>query len=307
MEAIILKDTKRRLLMKRQLKTILCLMLAVMMFSGCINKPSVDPEAAVSFFLKAALNGEFEEYAELIGEEENDIRKIYNDNIRLVQKELRVTKLLGMEPEAGFEDEIKQLLGSAKYEVKESKEDEEHNYIVSVDIFPSNAKTIYYNKIYEMILGGDTRSIDEIAKEALNTAITEQQYAEKVEVQVRVQKDEDKMYQLNPEDLQHLIEGLIPYPELLFYPSGTDYGNAYYNWSMTEWQAASDEEKTNCAVTIIQKVNGFSDSQMKYLDRNNASIQESIAQIIAGINQCYESKMNIKVGDYVTLAFKTAT
>lgn len=292
--------------MRKKLKSVFCMVAAAaVLLTGCTSKPSVEPEAAVDYFLKAALKGEFEEYADLVGEEEKDIRNIYDENIQLVQKELKVTKLLGMEPKAKFEKEIKKLLSTAKYEIGEAEENEEHNYTVKVSVFPSNAKSIYYNKMYGMILAGDTRDIDAIAKEALDGAISEQQYAEKKEVTVRVERDEEKMYVLNPEDLQQVVEGLIPYPETLFYPSENDYGNSYYNWGMQEWLAASDDEKTNCAVSIIQKVNGFSDAQMKYLDRNDAAVQDSLAKIKSGIEQCYEAKMNIKIGDYVTLVFKT--
>ena len=292
--------------MKRQLKMIFCLMLSVLMLAGCINKPSVDPEAAVDIFLKAALKGEFEEYADLVGEEEKDVHNVYDANIKITQKELKSTKLLGMEPTVDFKDEIKELLAKAKYEIGESTENDEHNYVVNVSVFPSNVKSLYYNKIYEKLMAGDTRTIDEIAVEALKAAIAEQQYSEKIEMKIRVERDEEKMYVLNPEDMSQMITNLLPYPEMLFYPSEQDYGNAYYNWGMQEWQAASDEEKTNCAVAVIQKVNGLSDSQMKYLDKNSEAIQKSIAEIIGGIDHCYESKMNIKVGDYVTLVFKTA-
>lgn len=290
--------------MKKWLKILLCTLVTGLLAGGCAGKPSVEPEAAVDMFLKVALKGETEEYAKLVGEDPVELKSIYQNNIKTVENNLQGIRLIGVNPIENHEEEIKKILLLGKYNIEGSQEDEEHNYTVKLDIYPSNVKEVFYNKVYSDILNGDSRSVDEIVAQAMKEAADEAVYGEKISKQVHIILGENKIYEPDPSDLKEVLDSFFPAPEFVFYPSEYDYDNAFYNMGLAQWPEMTEEEKTNCARMIIQKTNEFTDEQMKYLNMDDPSVQGAVQQIIDGISTCYDAGLNIKIGDYVSLMFR---
>ena len=87
---------------------------------------------------------------------------------------------------------------------------------------------------------------------------------------------------VDDEDLQTVVFGMFEEASNVFEGSGKVYDNPYFNWKKAEWDAAPDEEKSQCCLAIVQYLYGFTDDQMATVDLNDANIQSSIQQIKEG-------------------------
>ena len=71
-----------------------------------------------------------------------------------------------------------------------------------------------------------------------------------------------------------------------------------YNTLKEDWNAASDTEKVNCCMVIVQKVGGLSDDEMSWIDPSDPTIQEAIEQMKTGVQMMYDNGVNMSIGDF---------
>lgn len=291
--------------MRKSIVVFLAILLFALTFTGCIGKPKIDPVETVQAILDAELKGELDAYVKLSGEKKEDVSKEYEevlDNFaKGIAEELKV-----MGASAVSLDDAKELskkmLASGKYEVQDAEKDKNDNYTVNVAVYPSNlvetAIQSMVKKIIETPLT-DTGEIGTIVMESFNEAISNQSYGEAQVFTVRLTHNEDYQYEASEEDLEALGNGLFEIPEELTVASGKDYGNVYLNWLKADWEAASDDEKVKCCLTMIQKIGGFTDEEMAYVNPEDATVQVGVSQMKDGIQEMYESGIDMSIGDFV--------
>ncbi len=289
---------------KKAVAICLTMFLFALMFTGCVGKAKIDPVKTVKAIMDAELKGELDEYVKLSGEKKEDVSKEYEkvlDSFAMgLAEELKV-----MGGSAVNLDEAKELskkmLASAKYEVQDAEKDDDDNYTVNVAVYPSNlvenAMQSMVKKIIEEPLK-DTGEISTIMMESFDEAVANQSYGEAKVLPVHLTHDEDYRYEVAEEDLEALGNELFELPEELTIASGKDYGNVYLNWLKEDWEAASDDEKAKCCLAIIQKIGGFTDADMAYINPSDATVQMGVQQMKEGIQEMYEEGINMSIGDF---------
>lgn len=204
-------------------------------------------------------------------------------------------------------EEVKKILGSVKYEVISAEKDGDDDYVVDVDVYPSDVFGLAFGKLIEAsrTAGGDTEMVGDLMIQAFSDAVAEQSYGEAVRCQIHINYDEaSKQYSINETDAQDLAENFFDLEgalENLFAPSGTVYDNPYFNWTVTEWNGASEEEKAQCCLAILQTLQGLSDEDIAGLDLNDPNVQTAIEQMKDAVDLTYSGGTQISIGDYVEM------
>ncbi len=294
---------------KRILAAVLTIVLFASMLSGC-GKKELDAAKAVDAYLRAGTKGEFDDYAEMVGEDKEELKKEYDERLDKATAMFDEIKSLGVDLGDDFIGEVKNLLASVKYEVVGAQK-EGDGYLVDVDVSPSDAMNLFIKNVLQAAKdANDLDAIGDALVQALRDAIAQQSYGEAKRYQVHLDYNKDeKMYEINESDIADLSADFfdldVDIEELLsqmYTPSGTVYDNPYLNWTMEDWNAASEDEKTQCCLAMVQEMQGLSDEDMAALDVNDASVQAAIQQIKDGVDLSYKSGMDISIGDYVELA-----
>ena len=70
---------------------------------------------------------------------------------------------------------------------------------------------------------------------------------------------------------------------------------------MTEWNGASEEEKAQCCLAILQTLQGLSDEDIAGLDLNDPNVQTAIEQMKDAVDLTYSGGTQISIGDYVEM------
>ena len=298
--------------MKKWLRILSVMLMSVLILASltACGKKELDAKAAVDAYLKAETRGEFEEYAKLTGEDKEDLEEEYNSNLEEVSEMFDSLDSLGIDVGDELAEEVKNLMKSTKYEVKDSQQDEDGNYTVDVDVYPSDVITIFFEKIMEGAAGmTDTSELGNVMVQGLKDAIAEQTYGEPETCQVRIAYDKDsKQYEMNEDDIDALVAKFIDTEDVMgmdlsqmYAPSGTVYDNPYLNWTYDDWTAATEDERTQCCLAILQAVNGYTDEEMAAIDASDPTMQEAIQTMKDGINLSYSGGLNISMGDYVEM------
>lgn len=257
-----------------------------------------DAKKYVESYFKATFAGDVDDYVKLTGESKEKVEKQYQDSLdSLVEQMSSVTGTAGDFAE-DFVDACRGLLASMKYEVGEAKKDEDGNFTVEVKVYPSDVMTVYVNKAVQ---AGSEADMGETLIASLTDAIKEQSFGQAVSYQVGVTKGTDGKYTIVNDDVNEVTVGFFAEMDSMFKPSGKVYDNPYLNWTRVEWNAASEDEKTQCILAVLQYMMGYSDEEMAMIDLNNADIQTSIQQMKDGINMTYSVAVEISIGDYVDL------
>ena len=125
------------------------------------------------------------------------------------------------------------------------------------------------------------------------------EYPDKLSIQLMCSRICDRVNEIGiGQDMDVEMEELLTQ---MYTPSGTVYDNPYLNWTSEEWNAASDEEKTQCCLAMVQEIQGLSDEDIAALDVNDPSIQNGIQQIKDGLDISFSSGMNVSIGDYLEM------
>lgn len=294
----------------RKMKRIMVVLMSVFMiaavFAGCGKKPEIDPVRVIQAVMDAELKGDVDEYVKLSGEEKEDVLAIYDEAVEGLADELATEfEILGAAP---AEDELKELakkmLASAKYEVQDAEKDEDDNYTVNVAVYPSDLiRTTIQTAFKKMMENpGSIANLEaefgSLMMDAYNEGIENQTYGGAEIYTVRLTHDDDYQYSPNEEDLVALGSALYAFPEELVVGSGKDYGNIYLNWMKEDWQAATDDEKVNCCLEMVRTIFGFTEEEMAMVDKSDPTLQEGVQMMMDGIEEVYDSGLNMSVGDF---------
>lgn len=290
-------------LMKKCSVLLVFVMVAAAALTGC-GKPKLKADKAVDAWLKAELKGEFDEYAKLLGVNVKEVEADYNANIEAVKETFEETEVIGEEAGEELIDIIKELLAGTKYEVGSASEDDKGDYTVDVTIYPSNAMSLYLQKMIDASMVADENTdIGAMAVQMLREAVDEQEAGEGETYQIRITYDEDaKQYEFNEDDTTKLMEGLFSVEDIMgdvFGATGTVYDEPLFNWTPEEWSSASEEDRTQCCLKIIQELQGLSDDDMAMIDLEDEEVQASIQDMKDGIDMSYDGGMQMSIGDYV--------
>lgn len=275
------------------------LMIATMLI-GCGGRPKIDPVKTIQAMMDATLKGDVAEYAKITGESEEDLKEEYEELLDMlstqIDAELSAIAMTGLDTRGLAE----KVISSVKYEVKDATEDKEGNYTVNVLVYPSDFMELALKETVKGAIA--TPSLDqlgEVVMKAYENAISNQTFGEPESFPVRIMYDEEaKQYEVNEEDMTAVGNRFFAMPEELSIASGKDFGNQYLNWLKEDWNAASDAEKVNCCMAIVQKVGGFSDDEMSWIDPSDPTIQEAIEQMKTGVQIMYDNGVNMSVGDF---------
>lgn len=291
---------------KRSLALVLAVVLLMPVLAGC-GRREIDGVKAVEAYLKAQTKGEFGDYAELTGTDEQELKDAYEESLDDVMSIFEEVDLFKVDFGDSVKEEVKKILGSVKYEVISSEKDGDDDYVVDVDVYPSDVFGLAFGKLIEAskTVGGDTEMVGDLMIQAFSDAVAEQSYGEAVRCQIHINYDEaSKQYSINETDAQALAENFFDLEgalENLFAPSGTVYDNPYFNWTLTEWNAASEEEKAQCCLAILQSLQGLSDEDMAGIDLNDPNVQTAIEQMKDAVDLTYSGGTQISIGDYVEM------
>ncbi len=292
--------------MKRSLALVLAVVLLMPVLAGC-GRRELDGVKAVEAYLKAQTKGEFGDYAELTGTDEQELKDAYEESLDDVMSIFEEVDLFKVDFGDNVKEEVKKILGSVKYEVISSEKDGDDDYVVDVDVYPSDVFGLAFGKLIEAsrTAGGDTEMVGDLMIQAFSDAVAEQSYGEAVRCQIHINYDEaSKQYSINETDAQDLAENFFDLEgalENLFAPSGTVYDNPYFNWTVTEWNGASEEEKAQCCLAILQTLQGLSDEDIAGLDLNDPNVQTAIEQMKDAVDLTYSGGTQISIGDYVEM------
>ena len=235
------------------------LMIATMLI-GCGGRPQIDPVKTIQAMMDATLKGDVAEYAKITGESEEDLKEEYEELLDMISTqidaELSAIAMTGLDTRGLAE----KMISSVKYEVKDATEDKEGNYTVNVLVYPSDFIELALKETVKSAIA--TPSLDqlgEVVMKAYENAASNQTFGEPESFPVRIMYDEEvKQYEVNEEDMTAVGNRFFSMPEELSIASGKDFGNQYLNWLKEDWNAASDAEKVNCCMVIVQKVGGLS-------------------------------------------------
>lgn len=294
----------------RQVKRVMAVLISVIMiaaaFTGCSKKPEIDPVRVMQAVMDAELKGEVDEYVKLSGEDKEEVLETYDELLDGFASELaqEFESVGATMDQAELKDLAKKMLASAKYEVQDAEKDEDDNYKVNIAVYPSDLINTTMQNAMKMILENPESGADfgtelgNLIIDAYNKGIENQTYGEAEVFPVRLTHDEDYQYEPVREDLEAIGEALYTIPEELVVASGKDYGNTYLNWLKEDWQAASDDERMKCCMEMMKKMFGFSDEDIAAVDTSDPVFQEGIQMMMVGIEEIYDSGLNMSVGDF---------
>ena len=133
----------------KMISVVLAVMLLGSLLAGC-GKKELDAAKAVDAYLRAETKGEFDDYAEIVGEDKEKLEEEYNKMIDEMMKIFDEIEMLGVTFGDDFGKEVKNLLASAKYKVIGAQKEGE-GYVVDVDVYPSDVFTLFFSNIMDTV------------------------------------------------------------------------------------------------------------------------------------------------------------
>ena len=181
-------------------------------FAGCGKK--FDAAAYTKACLDAMYKGDYKEYAKQVEISEAEAKKeIEEEFVSIVEEgfeDLGTDEAL----QARYVDLMKQLYGKAKYEVGEAKETEK-GYTVKVSVEPIDALKVYSEGMQEKVMealeaGAVTEdNLMTFACDYLEECINGASYGEKQELEVKIEQDDDKVWEFSEEEIEKVTSALI--------------------------------------------------------------------------------------------------
>lgn len=292
--------------MRKLTKLLLVVTAVVTMLLACgQNKEEFTDESARSYvecYLKAILTGDVEDYSKLTGESKEVLEKQYEEILETFKETLNEYTVFGGESAEQYISSTKKVLSSTKYEVGQAKKDEDGNYHVEVKVYPSDVMNLFITKAVELIKGtGPDADWGLVIAEALDKAVDEQSFGDAVSYQMRVNKGADGLYALDENDVQPIVLGMFKEMNTLLENSKV-FENPYLNWHKADWEGASEEEKTQCCLAMLQYMLGLTDEQMTVVNQNLGEVEVEIEEMKEGIDMGYSGNIDFSIGNYVELA-----
>lgn len=207
--------------MKKINKMTICFVMITLCFTliACSKKEKFDAAGYVKASMDAVFHEEYAEYAKLleISQEEakKDMEQEFEESIR---QELTADDAISEEGIVKYIEIMKQADNLAKYEVKDAKEADDGNYIVKVQIEPSD---IYQTLEQSLTDVGNEKMAQEldptnpdvfgaILTESMQKSIDNNTYGKAVTIEVTVTKGESNVYSLDEPEIEKLREAMFP-------------------------------------------------------------------------------------------------
>ncbi len=203
-------QTKKRLL-AAALAAIACLGLA-----ACGK--DFDAAGYTKSVLDANYHGEYADYAKFRDLSEKEAKAEIEDAMDAQVEAAFMGQGVSDEAKAKYKAAVIDVMKLSKYEVKEAKKEDDGSYTVTVEVEPVNAFSIA-NEAFEEITtqyvtdGKDVTNVDVIIDalvEALNKAVTENTYEEKVSMELHVTQDGENVFGIEEAEVSELESTMFP-------------------------------------------------------------------------------------------------
>lgn len=203
-------QTKKRLL-AAGLAVMVCLGLA-----ACGK--DFDAAGYTKSVLDANYHGEYADYAKFRNLSEDEAKAEIEDAMDDQVEAAFLGQGVSDEAKAKYKAAVIDVMKLSKYEVKEAKKGDDGNYTVTVEVEPVNAFS-GANSAFEEITatymadGKDLTNPDVIIDalcEALNQAVAENAYGEKVTMELHVTQDADKVFGIEESEVSELENTMFP-------------------------------------------------------------------------------------------------
>lgn len=205
--------------MKRKKRGRLALVFCVVMFvfTACGKSKEFDAAGYVKSALDALYKGEYAEHAKYVDEDYAKLKKEMEEDFTSQVQQALSGKELTQEDKDKYCEFAEKLYTYAKYEVGESKEEEDGNYTVTVAVEPCTVWKTYYagieEKLTEFSSARDTFSDSELFAAQLdymNECLASPAFDAKQEVTVRVTQNSNHVYSIPDEDMEMLENAMFP-------------------------------------------------------------------------------------------------
>ena len=186
--------------MKRWMAAALAVMLCLSL-AACKGK-DFDAKGYVKSVLDAHYHGEYKDYAKYLD----------------ISQEVGAIIDLGDEGKARYKEMLVKVEKLAKYEVKDVKKQDNGNYVVTVEVEPSNiyqtleqnSTSVTEEKVNQGLTPSDPAVFADILVESIQKSIDGNTYGDATTVQVNVTKDDNGAYGLEESEVQKLADALFP-------------------------------------------------------------------------------------------------
>lgn len=168
--------------------------------------------------LDANYHGEYADYAKFRNLSEDEAKAEIEDAMDDQVEAAFLGQGVSDEAKAKYKAAVIDVMKLSKYEVKEAKKGDDGNYTVTVEVEPVNAFS-GANSAFEEITatymadGKDLTNPDVIIDalcEALNQAVAENAYGEKVTMELHVTQDADKVFGIEESEVSELENTMFP-------------------------------------------------------------------------------------------------
>lgn len=195
--------------------TILCSILV-----ACSKKEdNFDAAGYVKASMDAAYHGEYAEYAKFLNISEKETKKNMKQEFEeSIKQEFTAEDGISEEGLVQYIEQMKQVDNLAKYEVKDARKTDDGDYIVKVQVEPSDvyqtleqsSTDVSNEKIEQGLEPTDPDVFATVLTESVQKSIEKNTYGKASTVEVKVTKDESGVYGLDEPEMDKLREALFP-------------------------------------------------------------------------------------------------
>ena len=168
---------------------------------------------------KNATVDEFLDYAKYLDISEEEAKADLDKDVdQQIDQEVAAIIDLGDEGKARYKEMLEKVEKLAKYEVKEAKKQDNGNYVVTVEVEPSNiyqtleqnSTSVTEEKVNQGLMPSDPAVFTDILVESIQKSIDGNTYGDATTVEVNVTKDDNGAYGLEESEVQKLADALFP-------------------------------------------------------------------------------------------------
>ena len=186
--------------------------------AACKGK-DFDAKGYVKSVLDAHYHGEYKDYAKYLDISEEEAKADLDKDVdQQIDQEVAAIIDLGDEGKARYKEMLEKVEKLAKYEVKDAKKQDNGNYVVTVEVEPSNiyqtleqnSTSVTEEKVNQGLTPSDPAVFADILVESIQKSIDGNTYGDATTVQVNVTKDDNGAYGLEESEVQKLADALFP-------------------------------------------------------------------------------------------------
>ncbi len=194
-------------------------LIIVFILSGCSKEKDFDASGYVKASMDAIFHGEYAEYAKFLNTSEEKTKKNMEQQFEeSIKQEFTDDYSISEEGLAQYIELMKQVGNLAKYEVKDEKKTHDEDYIVKVQLEPSDvyqtleqsSTEVSNEKIEQGLAPAAPDVFAAVLTESVQKSIDKNTYGKAFTVEVKVTKDESGAYGLDEPEMDKLREALFP-------------------------------------------------------------------------------------------------